>query len=69
MYGVIDDEIMLKFRASLKCFRDLKISKYVEKLVHISSEYLKSCMLLFLTSMSGRTSCTSLAYVIPCLNY
>ena len=36
--------------------------------MRVSSEYLKSCMLLSLTSMAGRTSCALLAYVIPCIN-
>ena len=33
--------------------------------MRVSSEYLKSCVLLFLTSMAGRTSCVLLAYAIP----
>jgi hypothetical protein len=56
---------MRKFRASLKPFWDLKIGKYVEHLMPVSSEYLISCELLFLMSTAGRTSHLYLAYVIP----
>jgi hypothetical protein len=38
--------------------------KYVEYLMYVSSEYLKSCMLLSLISMAGRTSRILLACVI-----
>ena len=44
---------MRKFRASMEHFRDLKIGKYVEQITYISSEYIKSCMLLSLTSKAG----------------
>ena len=59
---------MLKSRVSLECFWELKISKYVEKLVHVFNEYLRSHVLLSLTSVAGWISHVSLAYVIPCLN-
>jgi hypothetical protein len=47
---------MRKFRDSMEPFWDLKISKYVEYLARISSEYFTSCVL---------PSLTSTAYVIP----
>ena len=50
IYSMIDDEIMEKFWASMERFWD---SKYAEKLAHVSSEYLKSCVLLSLTSIYG----------------
>ena len=59
---------MRKFRASLEPFWDLKIGKYVEYLMPVSSEYLISCELLSLTSTAGRTSRVFLAYVIPWIN-
>ncbi len=55
---------MRKFRASVEPFWDLKIDKYVEYLTPVSSEYLISCELLFLTSIAGRISRVFLAYVI-----
>ena len=36
--------------------------------MHVSNKYLRSCVLLSLTSVAGRTSCVCLAYVISCLN-
>ena len=50
---------MRKFRALMGPFWDLKIGKYVDYLTHVSSEYLISCMLLYLTStcMAGQISC------------
>jgi hypothetical protein len=60
---------MRKFRASLEPFWDLKIDKYVEYLMPVSSEYLISCELLSLTSTTGWTSRVFLAYVIPCAIY
>jgi hypothetical protein len=48
---------MRKFRALMEPFWDLKIGKYVEYLTYISSEYIISCVLLSLTSMTGRISC------------
>ena len=65
--SVINDEIMQKSSPSLECFWDLKISKYVEKLVHVSDEYLRSCVLVSLESVADWTLRISLAYVIPCL--
>jgi hypothetical protein len=59
---------MRKFRASLEPFWDLKIGRYVEYLMPVSSEYLISCELLSLTSTAGRTSRVFLAYVIPWIN-
>jgi hypothetical protein len=59
---------MRKFRASMEPFWDLKIGKYVEHLMLVSSEYLISCELLSLTSTAGRTSRVFLAYVIPWIN-
>ncbi len=56
---------MRKFRASMESFWDLKIGKYVEHLISVSSEYLISCELLSLTSSAGQTSRVFLAYVIP----
>jgi hypothetical protein len=44
---------MRKFRASVEPFYDLKIYKYVEYLMYVSSEYLRSRMLLSLLSMVG----------------
>ena len=35
--------------------------------MRVSSEYLKSCVLLSLTSMAGQTSRVLLDYVIPCI--
>ena len=46
-YGVIYEEIASKLRASLEPFWDLKISKYVEYLMRVSSEYITSWVLLF----------------------
>ena len=40
-YGIIYEAIMGKFRASLSEW-DLKIGKYVECLMPVSSEYIKS---------------------------
>ena len=45
-------------RTSMECFWDLKISKYVEKLVHVSSEYLKSYVFLSQTSMVASSNYT-----------
>jgi hypothetical protein len=59
---------MRKFRASMEPFWDLKIGKYVEYLMPVSSEYLISCELLSLTSTAGRTSRVFLADVIPWIN-
>jgi hypothetical protein len=59
---------MRKFRASMEPFWDLKIGKYVEHLMPVSSEYLISCELPSLTSTAGRTSRVFLAYVIPWIN-
>ncbi len=61
IYSVVYEVIMRKFRASLE---DLKIGKYVEYLMPISSEYITSCKLLSLTSTTGRTSRVFLAYEI-----
>ena len=36
--------------------------------MRVSSEYLKNCVLLSLTSMAGQISRVLLAYVIPCIN-
>ena len=36
--------------------------------MRVSSKYLKSYVLLSLTSMAGQTSRVFLAYVIPCIN-
>jgi hypothetical protein len=47
---------MRKSRASVETFYDLKIGKYVEYLMHVSSDYLISCVLLSLTCMASRTS-------------
>ena len=44
---------MRKFRASLEPFWDLKISKYVEYLTRVSSEYNASRALLSLRSTVG----------------
>ena len=41
-YGVIYEVIARKLRASLEPFWDLKISKYVEYLTRVSSEYTTS---------------------------
>ena len=59
---------MRKFRASMEPFWDLEISKYVEYLTLVSSEYFTSCVLPSLTSTAGQTSRILLAYVIPCIN-
>ena len=55
---------MRKDRASTEPFWDLKIGKYEEYLMCVSSEYLASCVSPSLTSLAGRTSCIPLAYVI-----
>ena len=44
---------MRKFRASLEPFWDLKISKYVEYLTRVSSEYITGSALLSLRSTVG----------------
>ena len=59
---------MRKFRASLEPFWDLKISKYVEYLTRVSSEYITSWALLSLRSTVGWTSRVFLAYVMPWIN-
>ena len=59
---------MRKFRASMEPFWDLKISKYVEYLTPVSSEYIKSWVLLSPTSITGQTSRILLADVIPWIN-
>ena len=59
---------MRKFRASLEPFWDLKISKYVEYLTRVSSEYITSRALLSLRSTVGWTSRVFLAYVMPWIN-
>ncbi len=46
-------------------FWDLKVSKYVEYLMHLSTEYIINCILLSLTSMADRTSRVLLADVFP----
>ena len=57
---------MGKFRASLGSLSgNLKISKYVEYLMCVSSEYITSRVLLSLRSTAGRTSRVFLAYVMP----
>jgi hypothetical protein len=43
----------------------MKISKYVDYLMHVSSKYLTSSILHSLTCRADRTSCVPLAYVIP----
>ena len=58
----------LKFRASMKPFWDLKIGIYVEHLMHVSSEYITSWVLLSLTSTTGWTSSIPLADIIPWIN-
>ena len=67
-YGVIYEVIARKFRASLEPFWDLKISKYVEYLMRVSSEYIISWALLSLRSTVGWTSRVFLAYVMPWIN-
>ena len=52
-YGVIYEVIARKLRASLEPFWDLKISKYVEYLTRVSSEYITSRALLSLRSTVG----------------
>ena len=59
---------MRKFRASLEPFWDLKISKYVEYLTRVSSEYITSWALLSVRSTVGWTSRVFLAYVMPWIN-
>ena len=59
---------MRKSRASLEPFWDLKISKYVEYLMCVSSKYIKSWVPLSLRSTAGWTSCVFLAYVMPWIN-
>ena len=67
MYGY-DVIYVRKVRASMEPFWDLKVSKYVEYLTCVSSEYLISCVLLSLTRMAGQTSRVPLAYVITRIN-
>ena len=55
-------------RASLEPFWDLKISKYVEYLTCVSSEYITSWALLSLRSTVGWSSRVFLAYVMPWIN-
>ena len=55
-------------RASLEPFWDLKISKYVEYLTRVSSEYITSWALFSLRSTVGWTSRVFLAYVMPWIN-
>ena len=59
---------MRKSRASLEPFWDLKISKYIEYLTRVSSEYILSWALLSLRSTVGWTSRVSLDYVMPWIN-
>ena len=59
---------MRKLRASMEPFWDLKIHIYVEYLMHVSSEYITSRVLLSLTSTAGRTSHVLVANVIPWIN-
>ena len=59
---------MRKFRASLEPFWDLKISKYVEYLTRVYSEYITSWALLSLRSTVGWTSRVFLAYVMAWIN-
>ena len=47
---------------------DLKIGKYVEYLMHVSSEYFTSSVLPCLTSTDGRASCVVFACVMPWIN-
>ena len=67
-YGVIYEVITRKLRASLEPFWGLKISKYVEYLTRVSSEYITSWALLSLRSTVGWTSHVFLAYVMPWIN-
>jgi hypothetical protein len=60
---------MPEVRALMEPFWDLKISKYVEYLTLVSSEYLVSCVLPSLTSTASQTSRVSLAYVMLALCY
>ena len=59
---------MRKFRASMEPFWNLKLSKYVEGLTPVSSEYIKSWVPLSPTSTAGWTSRVLLADVIPWIN-
>jgi hypothetical protein len=59
---------MRKFRASMEPFWDLKIGKYVEYIMRVSSEYFTNSVLPSLISTAGRTTCVFLAYVIPWMN-
>jgi peptide methionine sulfoxide reductase MsrB len=55
---------MRKFRASVEPFYDMKIGKYVEYLVHVSSEY-------FMLRATFSDKCgwpNFLAYVVPYIN-
>ena len=67
-YGVIYEVIMRKFRASMEPFWDLKIGKYVEYLMSVSCEYIKSWVLLSPTSTAGWTLHILLADVILWIN-
>ena len=59
---------MKKSRASLEPLWDLKISKYIEYLTCVSSEYITSWVLLSLRSTVGWTSRVFLAYIMPWIN-
>jgi hypothetical protein len=59
---------MRKFRASMEPFGGLKTGECVEYLIHVSSKYIRSWVLLSLTSTAGRTSRVLLADVIPWTN-
>ena len=67
-YSVISEVIMRKFRASMEPFCDLEISKYVEYLMCLSSEYHTSSVLPSVTSITGQTCHVILTYVIPWIN-
>ena len=67
-YGVIYEVIARKFRASMEPFWDLKIGISVEYLMHVSSEYITSWVLLSLTSTVDQTSSILLADIIPWIN-
>ena len=55
IYGILN-EIMQNSRTSLERVWDLKICKYIEKLVHVSNKHIRSCVLLSPTSVAGQTS-------------
>ncbi len=70
MFVLNRDETMMKLRCNPfdGAFLGLEISKYVEYLTRVSSEYLISCVLPSLTSTTGWASRVPLAYVIRWIN-